>query len=243
VRIRNGMKREGVMVSGVAESETHPTGLAMITRDENGENNIMVAGGANLDAREDQVPDNILKTGNILLMQMEVPADEVFKLAARAKENGARVMLNLAPMRKIREEQLDHIDDLLLNEIEARQLAGHLKLKNTEAPEEIAKEIASTRGLNCIITCGADGVHAATKDGEYHHLKPPALDKIVDTTGAGDVFCGTYAACIHNGKGFVSALQHAVAAGTLACTKMGAQDAIPYSGDVQDYIEQVEIVN
>ena len=238
MRIRNGMKREGVLVSGVAESQTLPTGIAMVTCTPDGQNNIMVATGANAETHNDQVPDEILKTGSVILMQMEVPVKQVCALALRGHENSTRVMLNLAPAKQIPEQVLMILDDLILNEIEAQQLAAQLGITKDTPPAELTKLLAKKCKLHCIITCAENGVYGAKPDGsDALHVAALKLETVTDTTGAGDAFCGTYAACIHDGKSFAEALKYASIAGSLTCKKLGVQDALPYLGDIQDYLE------
>ncbi len=239
MRIRNGMKREGVLVSGVAESETLPTGIAMVTCEKGGENNIMVAIGANAEIHNDQVPDEILRTGAVLLMQMEVPPEQVFAMIERGHENGVRVMLNLAPAKKITSATLMKVDDLILNEIEAQQLAKQFGVPEDTAPQKLSAALAKKFELHCIITCASKGVYATNPDGAAIHIPALAIEEVVDTTGAGDAFCGTYAACIHNGKSFIESLKYACVAGSLTCTKMGVQDALPFLGDIRDNIDRL----
>ena len=90
------LKKNGVMVSGVARTET-PTGCAIVVRDGNGENQIIATSGANAEVTRDQVPDEILTPQNFLLAQMELPVDETVKVLERAKKRGVKTMLNLAP--------------------------------------------------------------------------------------------------------------------------------------------------
>ena len=92
----NNLRREGVMTTGVAESNK-PTGCAFIMREQSGENRIVVGSGANSDITHDQIPDEILKPGNIVLMQMETPLTENWQLLARARAGGAMTIVNLAP--------------------------------------------------------------------------------------------------------------------------------------------------
>lgn len=241
MRIRNGMKREGVMVSGVAESQDLPTGIAVVTCTPDGQNNIMVAVGANAETHNDQVPDEILKPDNTLLMQMEVPAEQVFELAERAQTKGVRVMLNLAPFHPINDETLQILDDLILNEIEAAQLAVHLAIPDDIPPQKLSSLLAKQYGLNCIITCAADGAYGTNADGAAIHVPAMALDEVIDTTGAGDAFCGTYAACIHDGKSFSDALHYACVAGSLTCMRRGVQDALPWLGEIEEHLDKIKM--
>jgi ribokinase len=239
-KILNGLRRNEVMTSGVSVSEVLPTGLAVVMLDSSGENQIVVASGANADVRADQIPDEILKPGNIVLLQMELPLQENLTLMERAKTHGAMVLLNAAPALRFPHNMLEFVDYLIVNEHEARHVA-----EITVAPSAdqdltiVAKTLAEHVHLGCIITLGAKGAVAALKQGKFMRVPalPLAPDKIVDTTGAGDCFCGTLAAALHDKMPIEAALRRASVAAGLACTKPGAQESYPYLADIEEILE------
>lgn len=241
MRIQNGLKRQGVMTSGVAETSEKPTGLAVVTRDEkSGQNNIMVATGANAETKADQVPDEILKTGNVLLMQLEVPVEEVCALIPRAKERGVKVILNLAPVRGvIGKDILAQTDVLIMNQIEAAQIGHqlHIDAGAIKKAEDLARVLAKEIGVTCLVTFAENGSYAAKADGACYHVPALKIEKVVDTTGAGDAYCGTFAACIHDGKGLTEAMRYAAISGSLACTKEGAMPSYPFLGEIEEQLE------
>ncbi|MEM6781370.1 MAG: ribokinase [Pseudomonadota bacterium] len=239
-RILMNLRRNEVMTSGVARSENLPTGMASVIKDAKGENVIVVASGANSSVKADQAPDDILHDKNVVLMQMEVPLVENLDVMKRAKECGAHVVLNLAPAIKIPPEALRCVDTLIVNQIEARQLAESVGLDANIDLKKLALAMSKLGDLDCIITLGGDGVVAVTKSGETWLASSMKLDEVVDTTGSGDCFCGTFAAYIHEKKNFADALHLSVISAGLACTKEGTQDSYPYSGEVEDYVETVE---
>lgn len=237
-RILNGLRRNEVMTSGVAISDYLPTGLAFVMTDAAGENQIVVASGANADVTGDQVPDEILKPGNFVLFQMEVPLMETATLMARAKKGGAATLLNLAPAHDIPLAGLALADYLVVNEGEAK-VAARIAGVAAGDPVATARGIAAKTGGVCVLTLGARGAVAAMRDGRV--LRVPALriapEKIVDTTGAGDCFCGTLAAALHNKLPLDTALRRASVAAGLACQKRGAQESFPYISEIDEAME------
>lgn len=232
--VRESLKSNGVMVSGVVISDEHLTGCAMIAKDHAGENQIIVMSGANVEVIHDQVPDEILLPQNVLLMQMELPVEQVCTLLVRAKGKNVKTILNLAPALTIPQKALGLLDFLILNSIEARQLAEKLNLNQNNNAVKMAHALAIAGQLTCIITLGAKGAVAVTKNGEAWGVPIMHIDqsKIIDTTGAGDAYCGTFAAAIHEGKSLQESLRVASVAGTLACLKRGVQASMPYSDEI-----------
>ncbi len=234
-KLREDLKSNGVMVSGVAYSDTLPTGCAMVARDRIGENQIIVMSGANLEAIHDQVPDEILIKQNVLLMQMELPLDQTLTLMERAHTQGLTTILNLAPAVMIPAKALGHLDYLIVNSIEARQIAQKLQLHVDNNALKMAQALALQGQLTCIITLGSKGSVAVTKDGEAWGVPVMPVDQaeIVDISGAGDAYCGTFAAAIHDGQSLPEAMRYASIAGTLTCLMAGTQAAMPFIDDIK----------
>lgn len=232
MRMLAGLKRDGVMTSGVAQSEL-PTGMAVIIAAQGGENEIIVAPGANREARADQIPDEILKPSNVLLLQGETKPEENWTLLQRAKKHGVTTILNLAPVIEIPREALANIDYLVVNLLEAGQIARALGLDLHEDAALLARALAHQGKLTCIITVGADGAVAVKPDGLTIRVRAMKIDPVVDTTGAGDAWCGTFAAALYRKLPLAEAMKYAAVAGSLACTKRGAQDSFPYLGDIE----------
>jgi ribokinase len=233
-RILNNLRRNEVMTSGVAINEKLSTGMAFVLRDMNGENQIIVASGANADVKAEQVPDEILRPGNILLLQMEVPRAETFAVLQRAKSRGVTTILNVAPAFHVTQNVLENLDYLIINEHEARTIVEPLGVPADQDLMIVAKALSMQGKLNCIITLGGEGVLAASVDGGAWRVKSMKLDQIVDTTGAGDCFSGTFASAIHEKFALPEALRRASVAAGLSCTKAGAQDSYPYISEIDD---------
>jgi ribokinase len=217
------MRDAGVGLDCVAESQ-RPTGCATIWVDRRGENAIVVASGANLDVAAGQVPDSLLGDGTLVALQMEVPPAENWHLMERAKKAGARVLLNLAPAYPVPAHALDSIDVLVVNQAEAAALASSSGLKADQA-SDTAHRLAKRYGMTCVVTLGRDGALAFGPTGDW---QIPALPiDAVDTTGAGDAFCGGLAAALDRGLDMETALRCASVGAALACTVEGAQSSLP----------------
>lgn len=201
------LRRDGVDLGLVREVE-RPTGCAAIMVGEGGENLIAVASGANAAVTEGQVPDGLLGPGTTLVCQMEVPAAENGVLIRRAHAAGARTLLNLAPALPIEPAVFAALDWLVVNEGEAATLGA----------------ARPRRGL--VVTLGERGAVARLADGG--EIAVPALAVTpVDTTGAGDMFVGAFAAGLDLGFETEAALRFAGAAASLSCLGRGAQPAMP----------------
>jgi len=201
-----------------------PTGCASICVDRAGRNQIAVAPGANLMASASQIEDSALHPGVVLLLQMEVPAGEIAVLVRRAKARGARVVLNLAPPGELAWDTLAALDLLVVNEHEAAVLAERL---GCGAKARALR--AALSGANVVVTRGEAGAEAATAAGII--AVPAFRVAALDTTGAGDCFCGVLCAGLDRGLTLEAAMRRASAAAAIACTRAGAAAASPTAAE------------
>ena len=172
--------------------------------------------------------DELLRRSRLLLLQQEVSLRENQCLASRAKEMGVPVIYNLAPATKVSLELLATVDYLIVNEIEVAVVGGAV---GSQDLGEVAHLLSLRHSLTVIITLGAKGVIAARGD-QLIQIAAPVVN-VVDTTGAGDTFCGYLAAQLARGKtSLEDSLEVAVQAATLACTRLGAQPGIPSGEEV-----------
>jgi ribokinase len=218
------LTQAGVDLGRVAKVAA-PTGCAGIFVDRNGRNQIAVAAGANAQVAAAQLPDDWLQSGATLLCQMELRETETAAAIHRAKTRGARVILNLAPAADLGPESLEQVDILVVNETEAEQLGKHLGVAGS-APA-LAEELS---GVTVIETRGANGA-VAVRDGRHWTAKALPVTA-VDTVGAGDCFVGVLAAALDAGAALDAALRRACVAGSLACTKPGAQPSLPTAAEI-----------
>lgn len=237
LRILNYLRRHEVMTSGVAKSEEFPTGMAVISKEKNGENRIIVASGANYLVNAEQAPPEIFRPENVLLTQMEVPIEQNALVMKNAKDKGSQVVLNLAPSLTIPKQLLSLVDFLIVNQIEARRLGERLGINAKDDTTKLAHSLAKDGKLTCIVTMGPDGVIAVSPDGKGLKIPSMKLEGVKDTTGAGDCFCGTFAACIHEGRSLAESLKMATVASGLSCLEEGTMKSYPYLADVEEAME------
>lgn len=219
---------EGVDLGHVARVE-QPTGAAFIATDREGANQIIVAAGANVAAQPDALRQIELAAGDVLLLQREVPEQACLEAARAMKRAGGRVILNLAPAEAPSAALLDELDMLIVNEHEAMVLAQALGWPEQD-PDAIACRLDQERGIATIATLGAAGTVAWIDRTRYRLAAPQVA--VVDTVAAGDSFAGAFAAALAAGRDMPAALRDGLAAGSLACTRRGAQTSIPYATEV-----------
>lgn len=216
-----------------------PTGAAFIAVDESGGNSIVVAAGANVHAEAAQLDSLSFGAGDTLLLQREVPDAEGEAAAVAAKRRGGGVVLNLAPGGAIAKNWLRALDVLIMNETEAALLAAALRL-GVDSPDAIAQAISREHGISVIVTLGAEGV-IGWHDGKRHTAAPLTVE-VVDTTAAGDAFVGAAAASLDRTSDFAEAIRKGIAAGSLACTKRGAQPSLPRAADIDAAAAEVRVL-
>jgi ribokinase len=163
-----------------------------------------------------------------LLMQLETPMATVAAYAHAAHALGVTVVLNAAPAQALPAELLADVDILIVNEGELAALAG----PTGDLDEQLARIAVPT----VVVTLGGRGCLA--RSGQQRLSQPAFAVTPVDTTGAGDTFCGALVAALSRGLTLAEALRQASAAAALACTKMGAQSSIPTAAEVADFLAQ-----
>lgn len=221
VLLRTALVAAGVNVAALREVEG-PSGFACVCVDAAGENQIAVSPAANLAACAAHLPE--LREGATLLLQMEVPAAENARAIARGRAAGARVLLNLAPAAALERTALGGVDLLILNESEAAWLGQQLGRTGD------AMALHEGLGIGIAVTEGGQGASVATRGGVFHVPAFPV--QVVDSTGAGDAWCGVLAAALDLGMPMELALRRANAAGALACTLPGAAPSMPDSAAI-----------
>ncbi len=223
--VLDALRAAGVDVGAVRAVEG-ATGTAAVMVEADGDNRIVVASGANLAARADDIPGAALGPGATLVVQMEVRPEETAAAIRRARAAGGRVVLNLAPARAFDSAAVSACDALVANEVEAEALAGGVGDALSRA-----RSLARRHALDCAVTLGGAGAVLAAADGSAWRIG--ALDIApVDTVGAGDAFVGALAAALDVGSRAPEALRRASVAGGLACLREGAQDGLPTAAEI-----------
>ncbi len=217
---------------GAVQRVPGPTGLATIAVASDGQNQIVVASGANLALAPESLPDAWLDADTLLVLQMEIDPAVNLAVAERAAARGARIILNVAPAAAVPPDLLDLVDALVMNEEEALAVAAACGLP-AGTPVMAARYLAAGRKAAVIVTMGAAGAIAFQgSDGwlvPTLNLKP---ESVVDTTGAGDAFVGVLAAAIDGGLSFDAALGAASVGGAVACLRAGAQPSMPQAEEI-----------
>jgi ribokinase len=203
-----------------------PSGTALITVSEDGENQIVVSPGANARLTPDDVAaaGAALRTAAVTLLQLEVPLETV---AAAARAATGTVVLNPAPVRALPQVLLAEVDVLVPNRVELAQLAGGPLPETVEAAVALAGRLAT----RAVVTLGADGA-LVVEHGQASHV-PAVPVTAVDTTAAGDAFCGGLADALATGATLQDAARRAVRVAAAACLRQGAQASLPTSAELR----------
>lgn len=217
--------------------ENVPSGSAMIWVNSKGENCIVLNPGSNHEFTPDLInrPDieNAIRDSEIILLQMEIPYITVKKICKLASELNKIVILNVAPARELDSEFLKMIDYLVVNVVEAEMISG-IDYDGSNK-ELIIDKLLDLGASTVILTLGKHG--SILKSSKYNKSLSAYDVEAVDTTGAGDTFCGAFAAELSKGSKLDDALHFATAAAAICVTRMGAQPSIPSEKEVRDFMK------
>ncbi len=224
---------EGIDTTFLFSDPKHPSGVALITVDDNAENCIVVASGANatLSANDLQKTKTVIENASIILMQLEIPLETVEYVARTASAKGVKVILNPAPACYLPDSLLKNISILTPNKTEAEMLSG-IKVNSKVSAEKAARKIKERGVETVIITLGADGA-SILHNGECIHIEGIKVNA-VDTTAAGDVFNGALAVALSQQRDIPEAVQYACRAAAISVTRMGAQASAPYKKELAE---------
>ena len=225
---------------GVDASATH-TGLAQVMVADDGENAIIVHGGANATLTPDEVRAALaaLPHAGVAVAQLESPSDTVAAFLEAARARGMRTVLNTAPALPDTRSLLALADIVVLNETELAHYAvassgasgdAGGEPRSLEAYAALARRLLDRPDQTIIVTLGSQGALRVTA-GEASHLAAPQVE-VRDTTGAGDCFCGVLAALLAKGHALAQALPYAVRAASVAVTRVGAAPSMPRAAEL-----------
>jgi len=225
------LTKEGIDTQYIAKDTELPSGVALITVNSKGENNIVVAPGSNGNLLPEDLPGDLFSPGRfeILVLQLEIPIMTVEYTALTASENNIKVILNPAPAQKLHDYLYRHTWLITPDEIEAEIITG-IKIRDISSAENAATFLQNKGVKNVIITMGGKG--AFLKSENFTGLVPVVTVTPVDTTAAGDVFNGALAVAISEGKDLKEATEFANSAAAISVTRMGAQASAPYRNEI-----------
>ncbi|GAA3852214.1 ribokinase [Streptomyces sp. NPDC003631] len=218
-----GVDPAGVLVGGA------PTGVALITVDPSGDNSIVVSPGANarLAPEDVRAASGLLQASRVVSAQLEIPLETVVEVV-RSLPSGTRFVLNPSPPRPLPAEVLAACDPLIVNEHEARVIAGG---ELDGSPEDWAAALLALGPRSVVVTLGAEGALVATGEA-MTRIKSVKVDA-VDTTGAGDAFTAALAWRLGAGSSLPDAAAYAARVGAAAVTRPGAQESFPTAEEVE----------
>lgn len=229
------LQQEGLDTAGIRWAPELPSGLALITVDRRGANQITVAPGANTALTPDDLAgmDQSFPPGTVLLTQLEIPLPTVEAALRRGKAAGFVTILNPAPARPLPRRLARLVDILTPNEVEASMLCGQ-PVKTVPHARTAARLLQQTGYGTVVITLGKQGVVYATGETAAHLPGFPVQAQ--DTTAAGDTFAGYLACALAEGLSLAEALRLACAAGAISVMRSGAQPSIPPRAEVQRFL-------
>ena len=234
-QLLDNLKGNGVDVSGVMEDPGAASGVAMILLDASRQNRILVASGANMSCDDTQVNavTSVLEVADALMLQCEIPAPVSLKAARIAKDMGVRVVWDPAPADGFPPEAYGLVDVLTPNQAEAATLAG-FDVTDVASAESAGRALVA-RGVRAVVV--KMGEHGAfyLSDSDSGYV-PPFEVEAVDTVAAGDAFGAAMTCALAEGRPLAEAVRYGNAAGALAVTRPGAQEAMPSRAEVESLL-------
>ncbi len=229
-------KETGLDVSSSLLVDGVSSGTAIILVDENGENCIVITPGANnmLSSEYIQKVETDIATCDMVVLQMEIPYDTVKTVCEIARRNHKKIMLNVAPAHQLDADIMKQIDILVVNETEAETISGE-KIDVT-GEEAIVDKLLDLGAKTVVLTLGKKG--CILKNEHEFHVVPAFCVTALDSTAAGDTFCGALAAELGRGQSWNEALKFATAASAICVTRMGAQPSIPTEKEVREFLNK-----
>jgi len=203
-----------------------PTGIAHIWVDGNGENRIIIIPGANheIESTKAVAAINGINNLSVVIAQCEIKQEVTLAVFSAAKTRGCTTILNPAPYQVLSQELLELCDWIIPNETEFRELHGQLP-----ASDEILRTFRP--GKNSVVTLGSLGAALINADGSIIRTSAPTVD-VIDTTGAGDAFVGTFAYALASRMSSADALALGIKTASLSVTKKGAQSSYPTQAEI-----------
>ena len=228
--LRSDLARSDVNIDDVAETGSS-SGTAIVTVDKEGENRIVVVPGSNMLLQRETIEQYLKRQGpavQYLVSQFEIPLDHICYAFGKVKEYGAVTALNPSPMQSIPQELIEYTDIFVLNELELAQAAGIAeRISSPDEAAQAALGLAQNIGNKIVIvTLGEKGL-VAIQDGQVIKQVAEKVSRVVDTTGAGDCFCGSLVAFLCKGHSLRESLALAQQAAAYSVQHKGASPSFP----------------
>ena len=226
-----GYKKEGINIKGALIVKGEPSGVALITVNSEGENEIVVASGANnlLTKAHLKSVSGLLKGADIILTQLETPIPIVSQLADHCREFNQKLIINPAPARNLPNDILEDLYLITPNETETRILTG-IEVTDESSAIAACKAFFIKGVKNVIITMGSKGAFFMNR--ELHFKVKSQKVNAIDTTAAGDVFNGALAVCLSQNLSWKESIEFANKAAAISVSKMGAQTSAPFLNEI-----------
>lgn len=237
-RMLAGFQESGVRTDHIYHEEGISSGTALVMIGEGGHNYLCVAPGANNRLTPERIDAlrGLIAQAAYVLMQFEIPADSIAHILEIACQEGVPVVWNYAPALPFDVSQLDKVDILVANELEASALAG-IAVTDLASARNTARKLCELGAGTAIITLGEAGSVIAV-GGEPRVVHIPAYPvEAVDTTAAGDTYCGCLVVALAEGRDLADAVRFASAAAALCVQRMGAQPSVPWRGEIDAFLE------
>ena len=228
-------KKDGIDTKYVFKDRESATGSALIMLDKEGNNYLAVAPGSNYKltpAHIDQALDVFLEA-EMIVMQMELAPLTTYHVFELAKKYHKKVLFNLAPAMPFNKDVLKQVYAFVVNEVEASMVTG-LTVETDDEIRNAARALLALGPPVVVITLGSNGSFIATAD--FSQYVPSYKVKAVDTTAAGDVYCGSLAVALVEGKTLTEAVRFAGAAAAISVTRLGAQPSAPRREEIEDFM-------
>ncbi len=224
-----GLQKENINTDYVFVDDTAPSGTALIMVNDDGENCIVVAPGANANLLPKDIEAANTRDAEIILMQLEIPMETIVTAVKIAKSNNQKVVINPAPAQNLDDELLKGLFLITPNETEASLLTG-IKVVDEETASQAADAFLNKGVQNVIITLGKQGAYFQNENIKLK-INAPVV-QAVDTTAAGDTFSGALTVAITENMAWENAIRFAVEAASLSVTRLGAQSSVPHRSEI-----------
>lgn len=234
-QMRQHFSEEGMDLTHILTDAESPTGTALITVEDKGENRIIVVPGANARLTENDVESLSAEINScrFVLTQLEIPLPTVLRVAEMTSAAGKQLILNPAPARPLPDSLLQKVFLITPNETEAEILTG-IRVSDVESARRAALWFREKGVQQIVITMGSQGAFVFTDD--FQGMVPAYKVKAIDTTAAGDVFNGALTVALSEGKTTADAARFGCAASALAVMRPGAQSSIPTRTEIDAFL-------